>query len=380
MKTETTSQRLARAIAHAAARRYAPPSFQEVHMATNTKRVFYVNRLNHPVFADLLAARPDIRLDRLQSASKQAEIDEVLSKAHAYQIGGSRDELPTHLHGSAELIARAPELLAMSSNGAGFDTIDVQACTAAGVLVVNQAGGNREAVAEHALAMMLLLSKRIIQTDRRLRREVGIQRNLYIGNDIHSKTVGIIGIGNVGSRLSEFCGGLFAMRVLACDPYLTAEQIAARGAEKVELDELLRRADFVSVNCPRNAETLNMIGAREFALMKPTAWFINTARGGIHDEVALEAALAARTIAGAGLDVWAVEPPPPDHPLLRFDNVIASPHTAGITAEARETIARYAAEQLIEILDGHRPPRLVNPEVWPAYSDRFFNIFGFRPS
>jgi D-3-phosphoglycerate dehydrogenase len=348
-------------------------------MQANTKCVFYVNRLTHCVFADLLGARPDITLSKLENDSPRTTIDTLLAHAHAYQIGAARDEIPRHLHGTAELIAGAPDLLVLSSSGAGYDTIDVDACTAAGVLAVNQAGGNREAVAEHVIGMFIILSKRIIQADRRMRRQAGISRNAYVGNNIHGKTVGIIGLGNVGSRLAELCRSLFAMPVLACDPYLTDAQIAAHGAEKVGLDQLLHRADFVSVNCPRTAETLGMIGAREFALMKPTAWFVNTARGGIHDEAALEAALTSGTIAGAGLDVWAVEPPPPDHPLLRFDNVIASPHTAGVTAESRELIARIAAEQLLDILDGRRPPRLLNPEVWPAYSERFFRIFGFHP-
>jgi D-3-phosphoglycerate dehydrogenase len=122
-----------------------------------------------------------------------------------------------------------------------------------------------------------------------------------------------------------------------------------------------------------------MIGARAFGLMRDSAYFITTARGGIHDEAALEAAIASGAIAGAGLDVWAAEPPASDHPLLRFDNVIASPHIAGVTVEARQTIARIAAEQLLEILDGRRPPRLLNPEVWPAYAKRFAHIFGFHP-
>lgn len=348
-------------------------------MTESTKRVFYVNRLTHPVFADLLGARPDIRLDRLENESPLAAIDAMLADAHAYQIGAARDEIPRHLHGTAELLARAPDLLVLSSSGAGYDTIDVDACTAAGVLAVNQAGGNRDAVAEHVIGMFIVLSKRIIQADRHMRREPGIRRNAYTGNNIHGKTVGIIGLGNVGTRLAELCRSLFAMPVLAYDPYLTTEQIAAHGAEKVGLDQLLHRADFVSVNCPRTFETLGMIGAREFALMKPTAWFVNTARGSIHDEVALEAALANHTIAGAGLDVWGVEPPPPDHPLLRFDNVIASPHTAGVTVELREFIARMAAEQLLDILDGRRPPRLLNPEAWTAYGVRFFRIFGFQP-
>ena len=348
-------------------------------MTANSKRVFYVNRLTHRVIADLLGARPDIQLDRLDNDSAPDEIDAVLAGAHAYQIGASRDEIPRHLHGTEALLAGAPNLLVMSSSGAGYDTIDVPACTAAGVLAVNQAGGNREAVAEHVVGMMLVLSKRIIQADRHMRREAGIDRNAYTGNNIFGKTIGIIGLGNTGSRLAELCGGLFAMPVLACDPYLSDEQIAAHGAEKVGLDQLLHRADFVSVNCPRSFETIGMIGAREFALMKPTAWFITTARGGIHDEVALEAALASGAIAGAGLDVWAVEPPPPDHPLLRFDNVIISPHTAGVTVESRELVARIAAEQLLDILDGRRPPRLLNPEVWPVYAERFFRIFGFHP-
>ena len=121
------------------------------------------------------------------------------------------------------------------------------------------------------------------------------------------------------------------MRVLAYDPYLSAEEMAERGAEKVELDELLRRADFVSINCPLTKESRGMIGAREFALMQPHAYFITTARGFIHDEDALLEALRDKRIAGAGLDVWSKEPPPPDHPLLQFDNVMASPHTAGVT-------------------------------------------------
>jgi D-3-phosphoglycerate dehydrogenase len=348
-------------------------------MAANAKHVFYLNRLTHKVFADLLATRPDIRLDQLLSDSPPAETDIVLAQAHAYQIGATRSDVPADMHGTAALLARTPNLLVLSSSGAGYDTIDVEACTAAGVLAVNQAGGNREAVAEHVLGMFIVLSKRIIQADRHMRREAGINRAAYTGNDIHGRTVGIIGLGNVGTRLAELCRGLFAMPVLAYDPYLTAEQIAAAGAEKVELDDLLRRADFVSVNCPRTAETLGMIGARQFALMKPTAWFVTTARGGIHDELALAAALAGGIIAGAGLDVWAVEPPVPDHPLLQFDNVIASPHTAGVTAESRELIARMAAEQLLDILDGRRPSRLINPEVWPAYEGRFARIFGFRP-
>jgi D-3-phosphoglycerate dehydrogenase / 2-oxoglutarate reductase len=167
--------------------------------------------------------------------------------------------------------------------------------------------------------------------------------------------------------------------VIACDPYLDERTMAERGAVKVELDELLRRADFVSINCPLDESTRGMIGAPEFALMQPHAYFITTARGHIHDERALVEALRGKQIAGAGLDVWDKEPPPPDHPLLAFDNVVASPHTAGVTHEARANMGRIAAEQLIMTLDGKRPPRIVNPQVWPVYAKRFAAAFGVAP-
>ena len=349
-------------------------------MAVNTKRVFYVKYLAAPDYEAALARRPDVRLDKLENDSPDEVAAPIMAAAHAYQIGSARDEIATKYHATAALLARTPALLIVSTNGVGYDTVNVKDCTAAGVLVVNQAGGNGEAVAEHVLGMMLALAKRIPQVDRAMRREKKLDRNLFIGNDVFGKTIGIIGIGHVGSRISELCGGLFKMKVIACDPYLTKDQVAARGAEKVELADLLRRADFVSVNCPLNDETRGMVGAAQFALMQPHAIFLTAARGFIHDEAALAAALAAKQIAGAGLDVWAKEPPPPDHPLLAFDNVLVSPHTAGVTVETRSNMAKIAAAQMLDALDGKRPPRIVNPEVWPVYAQRFEKTFGMRPA
>jgi D-3-phosphoglycerate dehydrogenase len=348
-------------------------------MTVNNKRVFYVKYLAHEIYVDIMKKRPDVRLDRLENDTPEAQFAPVLADAHAYQIGAARDELAPHFHAHAELLKRAPNLLIVSSNGAGFDPVDVEACTKAGVLVVNQSGGNANSVAEHALAMMLTLSKRIIQSDRRLRREANVNRNELIGNEVKEKTVGIVGLGNVGRRIAELCRGLLHMKVIAYDPYLTAEEMAKRGGEKVELDDLLRRSDFVSISCPLDKNSRGMIGARQFALMQPHAFFVTTARGFIHDEKALEEALRDKRIAGAGLDVWDKEPPPPDHPLLQFDNVLASPHTAGVTREARINMGRIAAEQLLDALDGKRPPRIINPEVWPAYAKRFEKAFGFAP-
>jgi D-3-phosphoglycerate dehydrogenase len=348
-------------------------------MSVNNKRVFYVKYLAHPIYTEILQARPDVRLDRLENESPDDVAAPILAAAHAYQIGAARDELAGHFHVHHDLLRRAPNLLIVSSNGAGFDPVDVDACTAAGVLVVNQSGGNAHSVAEHALGMMLTLSKRILEADRMLRREPNVNRNALIGNEIQDKTLGIIGIGNVGRRLAQLCKGLFGMKVLAYDPYVSAADVAARGGEKVELDDLLRRSDFVSINCPLTKDNRGMIGAREFALMQPHAYFITTARGFIHDEAALLEALRNKKIAGAGLDVWSKEPPPPDHPLLQFDNVLASPHTAGVTREARANMGRIAAEQVLDALDGKRPPRIVNPEVWPEYAKRFERAFGFEP-
>jgi D-3-phosphoglycerate dehydrogenase len=345
----------------------------------NTKRVFYVKYLAHPVFADLVGRRADVRLDRLEVESGEEEAAPILSAAHVYQIGSTRDELPRRFHLDAALIARMPDLLVVSTNGVGYDTVDVEACTEAGILVVNQAGGNREAVAEHALGMLLALSKRIPETNQAMRRDHPVSRTAFIGHDVFGKTIGIIGLGNVGSRIAQLCRGLFAMPVLAYDPYLSAAQCEARGAEKVALDDLLRRSDYVSINCPLTAETRGMIGAAQFALMRRDAFLISTARGHIHDEAALADALRDKRLAGAGLDVWATEPPPLDHPLLKFDNVLVSPHTAGVTKETRLNMGKIAAEQVLAAIDGMPVARKVNPQVWPAYVRRFARQFGFAP-
>src|SRR5262249_62009929 len=166
----------------------------------------------------------------------------------------------------AALIARMPDVLVGSTSGVGYDTVDIKACTDAGILVVNQAGGNREAVAEHALGMLIALSKRIPETNQVMRRERLVDRVAYMGNDVLGKTIGIIGLGNVGSRIAQLCRGLFAMQVLAYDPYLTAEVCAERGAEKVALNDLMRRSNYVSINCPLTAGTRGIVHTAQFPL------------------------------------------------------------------------------------------------------------------
>jgi D-3-phosphoglycerate dehydrogenase / 2-oxoglutarate reductase len=350
-----------------------------MNTAVNSKRVFYVAPHRPQGFAEMLGKRDDIRLDMLEQKVPDAAALDILGAAHAYQTGSARDELVKYYHAGDELLDRTPNLLVVSTNGAGYDTVDIKSCTARGILVVNQSGGNAEAVAEHVIGMMLCLVKRVGESDRAMRAGKIERRIDYIGSEAFGRTIGIVGLGNVGRRVAELAGALFRMQVLAYDPYLDAEVVRARGATKVELDELLRRSDFVSINCPLTPQTRNLIGAREYALMRPTAYFITTARGSIHDEEALERALRDKKIAGAGLDVWDKEPPPAEHPLMKYDNVMVTPHMAGVTREARAKMGQIAAEQMLDVLDGKPVPRIINPQVWSAYAKRFERAFGFAP-
>ncbi|MGI9435998.1 MAG: NAD(P)-dependent oxidoreductase, partial [Geminicoccaceae bacterium] len=259
------------------------------------------------------------------------------------------------------------------------DTIDVEACTRSGVLVVNQAGGNAEAVAEHTMAMILSLLKRIGESDQKLRRGWSAARTDLIGRNLEGRTVGIIGIGYIGKRVASICSTVFGCRVLAFDPYVSSQEIRNRKAESADLKTLLSKAEIVTIHCPLTKETAGMIGPDELAALPNNALLISTARGGIIDEAALVQALSSGQLGGAGLDVWDREPPPADHPLLAFDQVIASPHTAGVTIDSRSNMARYAATQLIDLLDGRPPARPVNPEVEEVYRRRFAEIFGRSP-
>lgn len=344
----------------------------------NTDR-FNVVRLDLPLdgasFDAIIAAEPKIDLLVRPACGDDSAAWQALSRAHVYHVSSARDDMPEAWFVAAPLLDRCPDLLAVSSYGAGYDTVDVDACTQAGVAVMNQAGSNAGAVAEHTLGLILGLSKRIAESDRRLRRGERFTRQDAIGFDLNGRTLGLVGLGHAGSRTARLACA-FGMTVVASDPFVTPEEIACRGAEAVPLEELLRRSDVVSLHCPLNAQTSGLIGAAAFASMKAGALFITTARGGIHDEAALFAALSSRHLGGAGLDVWQVEPPAGNHPLLEFDNVLATLHTAGVTHDSRRQMASMAASQIVALAGGARPPRLVNPEVWPVYLQRFQKVLG----
>jgi D-3-phosphoglycerate dehydrogenase / 2-oxoglutarate reductase len=335
----------------------------------NANRVVRSDLWLSPVFDERIAREPGISLGVFPVRGNDAAAWEILSAAHVYHVSAAKDELPKQWFATGELVARCPQLLCVSSSGAGYDTVDVPACTAAGIAVVNQAGGNADSVAEHTLAMLLSLSRHMMQCDRRMRRETGFTREEVMGHEAKGLTIGLVGIGNVGTRVARLARA-FGIEVIATDPYVPPQEIERRGAKPVSLQQVLEQSDFVSLHCPRDASTLKMIDAAAFARMKKGAIFITTARGGIHDEAALVAALQSGHLAGAGVDVWDREPPPLDHPLLAMDNVFATFHNAGVTHEARRNVAAIAAEQIVDLLAGGKPPRLVNPEVWPAYLQR----------
>ncbi|MEJ2801585.1 hydroxyacid dehydrogenase [Comamonadaceae bacterium PP-2] len=323
----------------------------------------------NPVFDQRLAQESNIELAVAAINGPESDAWNALESAHVYQITAAKDELPIRFHAHAPLLERCPNLLCVSSTGAGYDTVDVAACTRAGVAVVSQIGGNAPAVAEMAIGLMLSVSRRIAESDRRLRATRGFSRESLMGHDIGGKTLGIVGLGHAGSRTAALAKA-FGMRILAVDPYLPADEIRARGAEPVDLDTLVRRADIVSLHCPRDTDTVKLFDAERFAAMKQGAIFVSTARGGIHDEYALAEAIESGHLAGAGLDVWHPEPPPLDHPLLALSNVVATFHTAGVSHEGRHNVASMAAEQIVEMLGGARPQRLVNPEVWERFVER----------
>ncbi|SHH16514.1 hydroxyacid dehydrogenase [Pollutimonas bauzanensis] len=338
-------------------------------MKNTPKKVVRFNFWSDASFEDILGASPQASLEVLDVRGDEERNWAHLAQADIYHISSAKDEVPPAWLVTPQLIQRCPALVCVSTAGAGYDTVDVQACTQAGILVVNQAGGNANSVAEHAIGLMLAVARRIVESDHRLRTETGFSREDLMGHELNGKVLGLVGLGHTGTRTARL-GAAFGMRVLAYDPYLDENAIAARGAQAATLEQLLEASDIVSLHCPRTRETSGMLGAQAFAKMKRRALFISTARGGIHDEAALHGALASGHLGGAGLDVWQVEPPRADHPLLSLRNVVSTYHTAGVTHECRRNVATMAAEQILQVCRGETPARMVNSEVLPDFLAR----------
>ena len=262
-------------------------------------------------------------------------------------------------------LAASPRLRVVGRHGVGLDTVDIPACTRHGVAVVHAPGSNSQAVAEHALALMLACVKHTRRIDQLTRKGDWSPRFDVRNVELGGRTLGIVGIGNIGRRVAKFAGAL-GMRVLAYDPYLPDDEVRRRGAEpQPSLEAMLPQVDVLTCHTPLTPETQHMINEKTLGLLKPGTIFVNTSRGGVQSEPDLFRALVTGHLASAGLDVFEQEPSPIDNPIFNLDNVVVSTHIAGVTKEANRTAALQVAGEMLRVLRGEHPDVLVNREVWP---------------
>jgi D-3-phosphoglycerate dehydrogenase len=263
------------------------------------------------------------------------------------------------------LMAACPSLKVVGRHGVGLDTVDIPAATRLGVAVVHAPGSNSQAVAEHALMLMLACVKRARAIDRMTRAGDWSARSDVRNTELAGKTLGIVGVGNIGRRVAKFAGAL-GMRVLGVDPYVAADELRRRGAEPVaSLAALLPQVDVLTCHTPLTPETRHMINDKTLALLKPGAIYVNTSRGGVQQEEALFEALTRGRLAAAGIDVFEEEPASRDNKLFNLDNVVVSSHIAGVTIEAHRQAALQVTGEMLRVLRGEKPDVLVNPEVGP---------------
>jgi D-3-phosphoglycerate dehydrogenase len=315
-------------------------------MATNKKKLLIVETLS-PGGRALLNERDDIEAIEFPNTISAADFNAML-REHAPVNGVA---LGATAFGANEIVSSG-EMRVVTRIGVGYDAVDVKALSAHKIPLMTTGIANSPSVAECALFMMLALAKRAAELDKLVKSGNWTKRLGAIPYDLLGRTALVVGFGRIGSRLVKRLVAM-EMKVLVYDPFRSAAEIEKAEAEYVtDLSTALPRTDFVSLHCPKSPETINMFSTAQLQLMKPTAYLINTARGGIVDEAALYAALTSGKIAGAGIDVFAQEPPRPDNPLLTLDNVITAPHVAGVTREALDRMSLQTAKNILSALDG----------------------------
>jgi D-3-phosphoglycerate dehydrogenase len=292
-------------------------------------------------------ARDDIELVEFPNMISAGDFDAMLkaqAPVHGVALGATR-------FGEAQLQA-AGDIKVVTRIGVGYDAVDVAALSRHKVPLMVAGAANSPSVAEQALFMMLSLAKRAVEMHALVKDGQWARRLGLLPYDLYGKTVLIIGFGRIGTRTAKRCIAM-EMKVLIFDPYKPAAEVKAAGCEPVaDLDAALPRADFVSIHCPKTPETVGMFDAARLRRLRPSAYLINTARGGLIDEAALVAALVAGHLAGAGLDVFEQEPPPSGHRLFELPNVIMAPHVAGVTREAVDRMSEQTARNILSALDG----------------------------
>jgi D-3-phosphoglycerate dehydrogenase len=269
--------------------------------------------------------------------------------------------LGTWIRFTSEIMDMAKNLKIISRTGVGVDSVDVEAATKRGIMVLHTPGANALTVAEHALTLIAALSKHIVFLDHQVRRGEFNARRLYLPDDLDKKTLGIIGFGAVGRILAAKCNLAFDMKILAYDPYVSRWPDWVGVVD--EMEDIFRKSDYISLHLPLTKDNYNVVDSKMLSLMKPSAFLINTARGEIVDEKALYEALKGNKIAGAGLDVFKQEPPGLDCKLLTLPNVILTPHSGALTKECSIRVAKRAANGIIDYLQGETPAYLYNKEV-----------------
>jgi D-3-phosphoglycerate dehydrogenase len=250
-------------------------------------------------------------------------------------------------------------------HGVGIDYVDLQAVTERGIPLVFTPEGPTESTAEHAFLLMLAAARKLSLLDRATRAGEFHIRDRIVGRELRGIKVGVVGFGRIGKRFAEMCREALSASVYAFDPYQTQEEIEAWGAIYMpDLVDMASKVDVLSIHCPLTPETTRLVNSEVLAAMKPDAYLINTSRGAIVDEPALVHALAEGRLAGAGLDVYAQEPPPADHPLFALDNAVLTPHLASFTDEGRRRMGLMVVEDVLSVLRGERPKYLANPAVY----------------
>jgi len=303
---------------------------------------------------DLLADHPGIRHQRFAEHRGEIEPD---------QLGDAQGVIVLSPRVTAHSVSRSENLLAVGRFGVGYDTVDVAACTAADVALVTTVGAVDRPVAEATVGWMLAMTHHMLAKDRLLREGRWHDRHRYMGVELRDRTLGIVGLGGIGRELVRLLSGFGMRTMLAFDPFVDPALAQSLGVRLVTLDELMAQSDFVSVHCPLNDKTRNLIGARELARMKPDAYLINTARGGIINEDALYDVLYAKRIAGAAIDCFVGEPLPGPHRLAELENVILAPHSIAWTMEMFRDMGRTACRAMVDWAEGRRPRGVINPEV-----------------
>ena len=318
-------------------------------------KVFVTRPLPNQVL-DMLAARCDLQVHAEDAAMKPEQLAQACRDVEGLLVVGTRV--------SKEVLDLAPKLRVVANCAVGYDNIDVAACTQRRIVVTNTPGVLTETAADLAFALLMAVARRVAEGDRFVRegRWLRWEWSLLWGADIHGKTLGLYGFGRIARAMARRGRG-FAMRILYHARHRASHAVEGElAATYTDRATLLRESDFLSLHLPLTTDTQHLIRAEDFAAMKPTAFLINTARGKVVDEEALVEALQTRKIAGAGLDVFEHEPHV--HPgLLKLDNVVLMPHVGSATAETRLRMARLAAENLLAVLEGRRPPNPVNPEA-----------------